>query len=1156
MEEKGSDVMETIEKKGYCTLCRSRCGTVNTVRGDMMLKVRPDESHPTGAAMCMKGKAAPELVHSPERILYPMRRTAPKGAAEPGWERISWDEALSEIAATLGLIKKESGAEAVAFGVTTPSGTPMSDSIDWVERFIWSFGSPNICYATEICNWHKDVAHAFTFGTGLPTADYQHSDVIMLWGNNPANTWLAQADAIAKGRRNGAKLIVIDPRPTALAREADVWLRVRPGTDGALAMAIARQMIATGNMDTGFVRAWTNAPYLVRRDTGHFLRERDLDAQSLNNRYAIWNQTRDRLELVGEESGTLPDDYELEASHTVNVYGETGRSLAVECAPAFELYKNALELFTPEYASTITGVGAEQIVDVAKLLAPHQRIAYHAWSGVAMHTNATQTERSIATLYALTGAYDTRGSNREFAKQPVNPLSSYAMLSPQQRAKALGLAERPLGPPSQGWVTARDVYTAILEGQPYRVRALFAFGTNMIMSQADGKTAHDALCALDFHVHCDLFETPSSRYADILLPINTPWEREGLRVGFEINEHAVELVQLRQRMVPPRGESRADYDVAVDLAVRLGMGDQFFGGSVEAGWNHMLGPIGLDVETLRAHPEGIYKPLVQKERNYAQLVDGGIRGFRTETLKAEFYSEKLHRHGYPAVPAYMPPEHASDSRNGSRKRFPHILTSIKNGYYCHSQQRSLASLRRRAPYPVAEISNELAFENNILDDDWVLVATSNGTARFKARIVPDLAYGVVIAEYGWWQACDDVGMSAFPSVGGENSNFNGLASAAQLDPLSGSSPLRSLPCRVQLDPSVNPLRRRWKGLRDFVVTSVHEEAAGVRSVTFAPVDGGLLPDYLPGQHITVHAPTLGEGGTTRAYSLTGAAIEKDRQSYSISVRHQKGKTKNGEAWEGAMSSHIHRSLDVGHRVSIGAPSGTFVIPPKLRQPVVMFAGGIGITPFICYLESIQHLGARAPEAWLFYANLNSRTHAFRKRLQSLKDALPTLRIVNCYNAAEDETLGQDYQMSGYLTADVVEDALIQRRARFYFCGPEPMMNGITAGLVARGVPPFDIFREAFRSPVKPVLDPSQRFAVEFTRSKRSAEWTPEKGSLLAFAESLGISMPSGCRVGQCESCAVKLTAGRVSHLSGHEPEEAGVCLACQAVPTSDVCIDA
>jgi len=1148
--------METQEKKGYCTLCRSRCGTINTVRGDTLLKVRPDNTHPTGSAMCMKGKAAPELVHSPSRVLYPMRRSAPKGAADPGWKRISWDEALDEIAATLAHVKRESGAESVVFGVTTPSGTPMSDSIDWVERFVWAFGSPNICYATEICNWHKDFAHRFTFGCGMPTADYRHAEIIVLWGTNPANTWLAQADRIAQGRRNGAKLIVVDPRPTALAREADVWLRVRPGTDGALAMGIARLMIATGNIDDAFVRAWTNGAFLVRRDNGHFLREHDLEPESASNRYAVWNGALDRLELVGVEAGTSPFDLSMSGEREIGVFDAAGRVIDVTCTPAFELYRDALSAYTPEHVSEITGVDAAAIETVAAMLGPRRRIAYHAWSGVGQHTNATQTERSIATLYALTGAFDTRGSNRELARQPANPVSSYAMLSPQQRAKALGLAERPLGPPSQGWVTARDVYRAILEARPYRARALVAFGTNMVMSQADSAMAHEALCALDFHVHCDLFETPASRYADILLPVNTPWEREGLRLGFEIDERAVELVQLRQRMVTPRGESRADHDIVFDLAMRLGMGDQFFGGSIEAGWNHMLEPLGLDVATLRAHPEGIYRPLEQRERQYACATPNGLRGFPTESQRVELYSEKLHRHGYPPVPQYVPPRHGSGASAEDRRRFPYTLTSVKNGYYCHSQQRGVPSLRRRAPYPVAELSAALAAAKGIFDGDWIRVESANGAARFRARVVPELGPDIVVAEYGWWQACDEIGMEALPASGIGSSNYNGLVSGAIVDPVSGSSPLRAVPCDVGLDPSADPARRAWEGFRDCIVAAVRQEAEGVRSVTFRAADGGPLPDYLPGQHVTIHVPELGDGGTTRAYSLTGRATEAGRRTYSIAVRHQRGRGADGEAFEGAMSSYIHRELSVGHKVLLRAPSGTFIVPPASKQPIVMFAGGIGITPFMSWLETLGEQGAQAPEAWLYYANLNGATHAFRERIAQWRRGLPTLTVVNCYNQPRDEVLGRDFEMQGYLSADVVDDDLIRRRARFYLCGPQPMMDALTSGLVERGVPPFDIFSEVFRSPPKPVLDPSQRFAVEFRRSGLKAEWTSERGSLLAFGESLGIAMPSGCRVGQCESCAVKVLAGKVSHLTGHGSDEPGMCLACQAIPVTDLSIDA
>ncbi|SDV46908.1 molybdopterin-dependent oxidoreductase [Chitinasiproducens palmae] len=1152
--------MEFEEKKGYCTLCRSRCGTVNTVRGDMMLKVRPDTDHPTGNAMCMKGKAAPELVHSPNRILYPMRRTAPKGAADPGWRRISWDEALDETARNLDLFRRTSGPESVVFGVTTPSGTPMSDSIDWVERFVWSFGSPNICYATEICNWHKDVAHIFTFGCGMPTADYANADVIVLWGTNPANTWLAQADAIAKGRRRGARLIVVDPRPTALALEADLWLRVRPGTDGALAMAIAAAMLDSDAYDHAFVRDWSNAPYLVRRDNGRFLRERDLAPESASNRYAVWHRRRERVELVDAARTIGVPDADLTDAHAVRVRDAAGRTVEVMCDPAFVHYRRAVGQFDGAHAADVTGVDAESIRAAAAMLAPDQAIAYHAWSGVGQHSNATQTERAIATLYALTGAFDRQGANREFVKQPANAVSDFGLLAPQQRAKALGLQARPLGPPAQGWVTARDVYQAIVAGKPYKVRGLLAFGTNFLSSQADADAAHEALCALDFHVHCDLFETPSARYADILLPINTPWEREGLRLGFEINERAVELVQLRQRMVSPRGESRADYDVVMGLATRLGMSAQFFDGSIEAGWNHMLAPLGLDVAQLRAHPEGIVRPLQQHERQYARTGADGIRGFRTETLRVELYSEKLLRHGYPPVPEYVPPQHGRQTtRKGApaaKPAFPYVLTSVKHGLYCHSQHRSLASLRRRAPYPSADLSASLARERGIVEDDWIVIETTQGRARFRARISAELAHDVIVAEYGWWQACDEMGLPALPVRGAGNSNFNSLVSDATLDPLSGASPLRSLPCTVALDPSVDPARRAWQGWRDFMVSAIHDEALGVRTITLRAADGGPLPDYLPGQHITVHLPSLGDGGTTRAYSLVGPATVVDRRSYTISVRHQRGTAADGNTFEGVMSAHLHRALRAGDAISLRPPGGTFIVPPASPRPVVMFAGGIGITPFISYLETVHAADQPAPPSWLFYANQNSRTHAFRERIAALAAAMPALHVVNCYNQAEHELLGRDFELSGYLTADVVDAALIRRRARFYLCGPEPMMNAITEGLVARGVPPFDIFREAFRSPSKPRLDPTQRFVVSFARSKKQGEWSPDKGSLLSFAEDLGVRLPSGCRVGQCESCAVRVAAGKVEHMNGQPPEDADLCFACQAIPVSPVTIDA
>lgn len=168
-----------------------------------LVAVEPDPSHPTGAVLCIKGQAAPELVHHPDRLLHPMKRTRPKGDPDPGWVRIGWDEALDRTAAELRRLAAEHGPETVAFAVTSPSGTALSDSIQWIERLIRAVGSPNTIYATEICYWHKDFATRFTFGVGLPVPDYDVTSCVLLWDFNPSTSWLAQAHAAARARARG-----------------------------------------------------------------------------------------------------------------------------------------------------------------------------------------------------------------------------------------------------------------------------------------------------------------------------------------------------------------------------------------------------------------------------------------------------------------------------------------------------------------------------------------------------------------------------------------------------------------------------------------------------------------------------------------------------------------------------------------------------------------------------------------------------------------------------------------------------------------------------------------------------------------------------------------------------------------------------------------
>ena len=151
---------------GYCGLCIARCGTVATVESGRFIRLDPDPSHPTGQALCAKGRAAPELVYHPERLTHPLRRTRPKGDPNPGWERISWNDALELTAAAMRRIAERDGPEAVAFSTSSPSTSAISDSNGYIKRLMNAFGTPNQCASIELCGWGRGYATRYTYGIG------------------------------------------------------------------------------------------------------------------------------------------------------------------------------------------------------------------------------------------------------------------------------------------------------------------------------------------------------------------------------------------------------------------------------------------------------------------------------------------------------------------------------------------------------------------------------------------------------------------------------------------------------------------------------------------------------------------------------------------------------------------------------------------------------------------------------------------------------------------------------------------------------------------------------------------------------------------------------------------------------------------------------
>ncbi|MPY79442.1 MAG: molybdopterin-dependent oxidoreductase [Actinophytocola sp.] len=778
----------TTRVSTFCPLCVSRCGATATITDGVFTTLEPDPSHPTGHALCIKGKAAPEIVAHQDRLLHPLKRTKPKGAADPGWQRIGWDEALDTIADRLRALAREHGPESVVFGSASPSTSAMSDSVDWVMRLRRAFGSPNMGAYMELCGWGRYLASIYTYGDSVPGVylpDIDNAGCVLFWGYNPSVSRLAHATSTTAALRRGARLVVVDPRRAGLASKAQHWLRVRPGTDAALALALTHVMIERGWYDAGFVRRWTNAPLLVRTDTGRLLRA--------GEHYVAWDEAAGAPAIYDPARGYDVDEARLALSGTYDVATPDGR---VSCRPAFDLVAKQCRRMAPDVAADITGVPATDIEATARTLWESRPVAFYAWSGLEQHSNATQTVRAINQLYALTGDFDAPGGNVQFAAVPINRIDGMGMLDPEQLAKAIGVTDRPLGPARFEFVTGEDFYTAALDARPYRARALVNFGADLVMAHGDSVRGREALAALDFMVHADLFQNPTAELADIVLPVTSAFESEGVNIGFEVSQAAQSLVQLRRPVAAPRGESRSDIQIIFDLAVRLGLGEHFWNGDVDAGLRHQLAPSGITLEQLRDEPAGVRVPLTTQHRKYAELDDGVPRGFRTPSRKIELFSEALADHGYAPLPEFVEPGTSPRSRPDLADRFPLILTCAKSLWFCETQHRNVASLRGKLPDPQVELHPDTARKRGIAAGDWVRLDTPSGSVRARAKLSANLDPDVVCGQHGWWQACPELDLPGYPISGPGSANLNAVLRQTPSDPISGSSPLRASVCDV------------------------------------------------------------------------------------------------------------------------------------------------------------------------------------------------------------------------------------------------------------------------------------------------------------------------------------------------------------------------
>lgn len=722
----------------YCGYC---CAFLATVEDGRVVDLRPDPTrYPYDErilAGCRRWRMNLAALDGADRINHPLRRVGERGANQ--WERVSWDEALDDIAARLRDLAAEHGPETLASAIGGPHAS------FWpLHRFMNLFGSPNNMGIGQIC-WNPRIwMDALTFGWTVE-ADITPglTECLFIWGTNPAQSdnsafWRA----IIQFSKTEASLVVIDPRRTQVAALADIWLPVRPGTDCTLALAFIHVIVEEGLVDRAFVDEWCHG-------------------------------------------------FEELAEH-VRPY--TPARAAEECGVSEDDIVRAARLFgSAQAAALVSGRGIDQVgVNVAPT---HRAICcLRAITGnvdkqgacVLAEASDFVPEVDMEMTDALAAEHRARCLNTQ--RTPLQCYEGYGKARELTEKLGRRLPERYLTS------AAPDLVLHAMEtGEPYPVRALIVNATNPLITYADTHRVFKAFMGLDLIVVLDYYMTPTASIADYVLPIAGAIERPIFQVhgGVANNGYGGPAA------VAPYYERRTDYEVFRELGIRLGQADAWPQETLEDAFAAQLAPTGMDWEDYCRI--GLYYQPPAYGKHLIPGPDGKPQGFATTTGKVELASEFLPLVGGTRLPE--PGGHLSlcspelveriQAEGGAHLR---MITGSRKQPYNASMYFNNPEFRAKSPVPVVEMSEATARRLGLHPGDTVEVATDQGSARFElatARMRDDL----VNVDYGWWHPEWEPGA---PEFGGMwESNVNCLTTCELAEPMIGTWSYNDIDCVIK-----------------------------------------------------------------------------------------------------------------------------------------------------------------------------------------------------------------------------------------------------------------------------------------------------------------------------------------------------------------------
>ncbi|MEG1750927.1 MAG: molybdopterin-dependent oxidoreductase [Raoultibacter sp.] len=726
IQEEPFDIGSMEVKHSWCYMCgpaKVLCSTLCYIKDGKWVHV---EGNPVAGnnwgygckSLCAKGNSAMQALYNPSRIEYPMKRVGEKG--EGKFERCSWDDALSAIGAKLLEDREKFGPE--SFALWSPQECKFVMQLG--RRFLNVYGSPNYMHSA-ICQAQITSSREITIGTVADAYPKQLNKTKLLvnWGVNGENADMNNGpDGANPVRRfnameHGLQFIDIRPMLDPLASHAAIWVPVRPGTDGALALAILNVIIGEDLYDHEFCENWCNGFDKLAEHVKQFPPSWASPITGISeNQIGEIARMMGTIKPMGIQYGNSAGDQSNDGSWTcvsINLIAAITGNLDIAGGGGAKMKK-------PDALFDCSKLN--KVPSLADKLPVYKEDTSNGW--------APSRSKIVAP---------------EFPRWYQNP-------------KTWGIT--PLF--SEPTTAANRGIRSVLTEKPFPLKSVFAHSTNPLSSTRNPAQVAEALKKLDFYFVMDTEWNPSCDYADYVLPACTRYE-DSCQIGSSNMEEGT-FIGIEQKIAEPLGESRSDWRFYCDLAAKMGLEKDFWDGDFDQLLRTQLEPTGFTLEELREkgyifveRSDGS-KATEPQYQNYAKLFEKLPNG------KVQCYNEIVG--GMPNnrddgvlgfLPVYVGPPEGIAETPKLAEEYPLIFSDVHaHRLSVHSYFSDLPYLRERNRLPWVKINPKTAKKYGIEDGAWMKIESPHGWVKMTAEYFEGISPEVLMGKRGWWQDCKEL----------------------------------------------------------------------------------------------------------------------------------------------------------------------------------------------------------------------------------------------------------------------------------------------------------------------------------------------------------------------------------------------------------------